>query len=131
MKRCYCFSGTGHETEDVVWVSVYPIIAALGHDISSTDGWVRFQSSQKCGPEHCFCHEYICLLNLLTVHGSSRLEISNNKRATARNTSLFLFFSFDGTCERPLVLPLAFSRALFPRLLMTSKITTRKTYLKD
>ena len=45
---------------------------------------------------------------------------------------LFYFVSFlDGICDRLLVLPFAFTRALPLHLLVTSKITTRKTYVKD
>ena len=47
MKRFYCFSGSGHETEDVVSVAVYQIIAALGHDISSTEGLIPIPVKPK------------------------------------------------------------------------------------
>ena len=38
---------------------------------------------------------------------------------------VFCLFFVDGTCERPLLFPLAFSRALS----LTSKIIIRKTYV--
>ena len=49
------------------------------------------------------------------------IYIVNNKRATARSSGLINFFSFDGILERPFVLPLAFSSAVLPRLLVTSE----------
>ena len=52
----------------------------------------------------------------------------NNKRATTREDPDFnSSFLIDRTCERPLLLPLAFSRALS----VTSKIIIRKTYVKE
>ena len=66
------------------------------------------------------------------VNGRWKQQVKSRQQQTSHSQRfLILFFSFDGTCQRPLVLPLALSRALSPRLLVTSKITTRKTYVKD
>ena len=62
------------------------------------------------------------------------MEVAGWKQGTTNEPQpedAVLFFSFDGACERPLVVPLAFSHVLSPRLLVTSKITTRKTYVKE
>ena len=62
------------------------------------------------------------------------MEVAGWKQGTTNEPQpedAVLFFSFDGACERPLVVPLAFSRVLSPCLLVTSKITTRKTYIKE
>ena len=62
------------------------------------------------------------------VDRSSRLEISNNKWPHRQKFQFYSFLNiFCGICERPLVSPLA----LLPRLLVTSKLTTRKIFIKD
>ena len=73
------------------------------------------------------CVVFFSFFKVYTVSGSSRLEASNNKWATARGSWFYFFFSFDGTYERPLEMPLAFSCALS----VTSKIIIRKTYIKE
>ena len=62
------------------------------------------------------------------VDGSSRLEISNNKWPHSQKFQFYSFLNiFYGIWERTLVSPLALS----PHLLVTSKLTTRKIFIKD
>ena len=65
------------------------------------------------------------------VNGSSRLEVRNNKRATARGSCFISSFLFDGKCERPLVLPLAFFSRSLTMSFSDVQITTSNTYVED
>ena len=70
----------------------------------------------------------------LSVKGRWKYQAGSREQQTS-HSQLFLFYCFVlflmmVICERPLVLPLALSRNLTPRLSMTSKITTRKSYVK-
>ena len=63
------------------------------------------------------------------VDGSSRLEVGNNKQATARGSRFLGIVFVDDTCERPLLFPLVFSRAVSS--FSDVQITTHNTYVKD
>ena len=64
-------------------------------------------------------------------NGSREQQMSHSQIFLFNLFSFFFLFFWWWFCERPLVLPFTFSRTLMPHLLVTSKITTLKAYVKD
>ena len=63
------------------------------------------------------------------INGQLKLQVGSKEQQTSHNQRFLIIssFLFDVTCERPLLFPLAFSRALS----VMPQIIIRKTYVKE